>query len=200
MLIEREKYNDERVQEWVKEVQETGNDKAFDSLYKEFSYLLYAVVSRQSRRWPEPFEHLKNDILSVFYELVIKYDESRTKTFRKYISSALFWYVENLRNKMFPVKTLSIPSYEQKTSLAEKPVLRRILSEEFLEEVFGYVKRNFSSLKCPLYYKIFHSYYFNGLTQLEVARNLGCSQTFVSLSLKEMREKIQSEGFWRREF
>jgi len=197
--MKQKRKDDSEIQDWVKQVQEFQSEEAFAALYQEFKYLLYAVLSRQLRMWPDSFDHLKSDILSVFWELIIKYDKTRTTTFRRYISSALFWYVENLKNKMFP-STKTLISFEKtgqfEVSLkSKKPILRGILLEELLDNTLTSIKGRFPVYKYPFHSKLFCAYYLKGFTQMEIAKRYGHSQTFVSLSLKEMRTWVRLDSF-----
>jgi len=167
--------DNELIIELINRVKKEKDDEAFLTLVSEFRYLLYSVFSKYCSWYSTPPSDLINDILYHFWEVIVNYDEEKTgrSKVRRYISNSLFQRIYNLHYKK---KKRSL-NYEVRSKDSDTAV--KIILEDILMEL----KKNFGNVD----YGIFKKYYVEGLSQQEVAKMYGVSQSFVSITLKKMR-------------
>ncbi|HRS26050.1 MAG TPA: sigma-70 family RNA polymerase sigma factor [Methanofastidiosum sp.] len=193
---------DEELQELVKQVKR-GSEEAFGILLEEFIYLIYAVIVRQARGWPDSFEHLKCDVVRVFYELIMRYDPELTDSFRKYISSAIFWYVDNYKKQAFSLTLRSSTGDLESNKRSKRRPKISTKTSFWFDELQDVLKRKFPEhlkKKYPNYFKMFCLYYVEGYTQQQIAYECGCSQTLVSLTLTEVVRWLRRSRFCKKLF
>ena len=172
-----------------------GDTKAFEELRLIFLPILKKVYLTQmfSYGQKEFAQHLIHDIVSVFYEMVLRYDAKKNDNFVRYVTCNIFWLVSNLKKKHLFKREKTTEAYYSDRSEVYMPlgvvvntpeaVDRRLL----LESLFSWLLEN---LGAEVFY-IFYCYYRLQKTIKDIVETLGLSNSYVYLRLVKARSKVR---------
>ena len=170
-----------------------GDTEAFEELRLIFLPILKKVYSIQMSSYgkKEFAQHLIHDIVSVFYEIVLRYDSNKNNNFVRYVTCNIFWLVSNLKKKHLFKREVEVYNTDHYGDYALKGLMcdtievvdRHIL----LGDIFFWL---FKHLGVETFY-IFYLYYRLQMTIKDVANTLDLGSSYVYLRLVKARDKIR---------
>ena len=172
-----------------------GDTEAFEELRLIFLPILKKVYSIQMSSYgkKESAQNLIHDIVSVFYEIVLRYDFNKNNNFVRYVTCNIFWLVSNLKKKHLFKREVEVEVYNKDHCGDYVPkglvcdtaevVDRHIL----LGDIFSWL---FKHLGVETFY-IFYLYYRLQMTIKDVASTLDLGSSYVYLRLVKARNKIR---------